>query len=79
MGSEWAMVQAEIYAREAGLDMPVIYDNGQFRVILKQPRHLYRRAWRLADRYEDELAQVNQCTKGFNETIRLAGSTFAAR
>ena len=52
-GSEWALVQAEIVARESGLYMPVALDNGQFRIVLKQPNLLYRRAWRLADMHEE--------------------------
>jgi hypothetical protein len=55
-GSEWALVQANILAREAGLYMPVKFEAGQFRIILKQPKHLYRAAWVLADRHEDALA-----------------------
>ncbi len=49
-GSEWALVQADIVAREVGVFMPVSFDDGQFRVVLKQPRGLYRSTWRLADR-----------------------------
>ena len=49
-GSEWALVQADIVAREAGVDMPVSYDGGTFRVVIRQPKGLYRRAWQLADR-----------------------------
>ncbi len=52
-GSEWALVQADILAREAGVFMPVYMKDGHFRVVMKQPRGLYRRAWQLADRYED--------------------------
>ena len=52
-GSEWALVQADLLAREAGLSMPVVLDQGTFRVIMKQPRGLYKRAWRLADEYDE--------------------------
>lgn len=52
-GSEWALVQADILAREAGLFMPVALDDGKFRVIMKQPRGLYRRAWQRADEYDE--------------------------
>lgn len=51
-GSEWALVQADILAREAGVFMPVYFEDGSFRVVIKQPRGLYKRAWQLADRYE---------------------------
>lgn len=53
-GSEWALVQADILAREAGLFMPVFFEGGIFRVIMKQPHGLYRRAWQLADKSCDE-------------------------
>jgi len=51
-GSEWALMQADMLAREAGVFMPVSYDGSTFRVIIKQPKGLYRRAIRLADQYE---------------------------
>ncbi len=51
-GSEWAFVQAELVAKEAGLEMPVSYDGEQFMIVMKQPQHLYQRAWKLADRHE---------------------------
>lgn len=53
-GCEWAIMQANILAREAGLTMPVSLIDGQFRVILKQPGHIYQRAWQLADKYDEE-------------------------
>ncbi len=43
-GSEWAMVQAAIVAREAGRSMPVIYEDGLLHIVVKQPEDLYRRA-----------------------------------
>ncbi len=48
-GSEWAIVQADLLAREAGVFMPVFLDEGKFRVVVKQPRDLHRKAWHLAD------------------------------
>ena len=70
-GSEWAFVQANILAREAELFMPVNYEAGQFRIILKQPKHLYRRAWMLADRHEDEMPYMSGGDRTLNERIRL--------
>jgi hypothetical protein len=67
-GSEWALVQADILAREAGLSMPVVLDAGTFRVIMKQPRGLYRRAWRLADEHEE--------AKLARQEKKLAGTAF---
>jgi hypothetical protein len=54
-GSEWALMQADIVAREAGVFMPVYLDDGAFRVVIKQPRNFYRRAWQLADQHYDEI------------------------
>jgi hypothetical protein len=71
-GSEWALVQANIIAREAGVFMPVSLNDGQFRVVLKQPRHLYKRAWELADRDEEEMRWVNSSERSLSETVVLA-------
>jgi hypothetical protein len=51
-GSEWALMQADVIAQEAGVFMPVSYSEGQFRVVKKQPPGLYKRAWQLADKYD---------------------------
>ncbi len=50
-GSEWALKQADILAREAGVFMPVTFDDGNFKVIMRQPRGIYKRAWQLSDRH----------------------------
>jgi len=55
-GCEWALVQADIVARESGVFMPVYLDNGTFKVVMRQPRGLYKRAWKLAD-LDDEKKQ----------------------
>ena len=57
-GSEWALVQAGLLAKEAGLDMPVSYDGQHFMIVMKQPRHIYKRAWKLAKLHEDEMANT---------------------
>jgi hypothetical protein len=72
VGSEWALVQAEIFAREAGVFMPVYYEEGQFRIIIKQPRNIYKRAWRLADIYHKEVESVK---RGETETAAVAHMT----
>jgi len=72
VGSEWALVQAEILAREAGVFMPVYYEEGQFRIIIKQPRNIYKRAWRLADLYHKEVESVK---RGSTEVIAVAHMT----
>jgi hypothetical protein len=71
-GSEWALVQANIVAREAGVFMPVSLHEGQIRVVIKQPRHLYKRAWELADRNEEEMRRVNSGIRPLSETVLLA-------
>jgi hypothetical protein len=72
LGTEWAMVQAELLAREEGVFMPIRYEEGQFRIILKQPRHLYRRAWKLADRYEEEMTRADQDGNNLSSGTELA-------
>lgn len=52
-GSEWALKQADVLAREAGVFMPVYLSDGSFRVVIRQPRGVYKRAWKLADRDEE--------------------------
>jgi hypothetical protein len=59
-GTEWAMVQADIAAREAGVYMPVVLDSGAFKVILKQPRRLYRNAWTLSDNFDSWMRLRNR-------------------
>ena len=75
-GSEWALVQANIIAREAGMSMPVSLDEGQFRVVIRQPRHLSKQAWELADRDEEEMRLVNSSKKSLTETVLLARNVF---
>jgi len=52
-GSEWSMIQAGLFAKERGLYMPITYDGTAFRVVMKQPRLLYQRAWKLADLHDN--------------------------
>jgi hypothetical protein len=47
-GSEWAIVQADIAAREAGVSMPVSIEEGQIHVVIKQPTGIYKRAQQAA-------------------------------
>jgi hypothetical protein len=53
-GSEWGIVQADIAAREAGSPVLVSLEDGQIRVIITQPRGLYKRA-QLAALYSDRM------------------------
>jgi len=52
VGSEWALMQADLLAREAGVFMPVHLGEDGFTVVMRQPPGLYRRAWRLADQHD---------------------------
>ena len=52
VGSEWALVQADLLAREAGVFMPVHLSEDGFRIVMRQPPGLYKRAWQLADKYD---------------------------
>ncbi len=73
-GSEWAIIQADLLAREAGVFMPVNYEKGKFRIIVKQPNHLYKRAWQLADRHEEAMEYVNTGRRTLSETVNLASN-----
>ncbi len=77
-GSEWALVQAGIFAREAGVFMPVYINEGQFRVVVKQPRGLYKRAWQLSEQYPlegwNDISRngADKPERSLQETVRLA-------
>ncbi len=73
-GSEWALVQAKILAREADSFMPVYLADGEFRVVIKQPRHLYRNAWKLADRHHDLSGGVLTAIKSHEPAPQRAGN-----
>lgn len=53
-GSEWALVQADLLAREAGVYMPVHLDENGLHVVIKQPKGLYRKAQQRAELYDQE-------------------------
>jgi hypothetical protein len=71
-GSEWALVQADLIARESGLFMPVSFEDGRFRVIIKQPRNLYKKAWQLADRHDEKMQAEDMVTNSLSRTVQLA-------
>ena len=48
-GSEWAIVQADIAAREAGVALPFSVEEGQIHVIVRQPQDLHKRAQQQAE------------------------------
>jgi hypothetical protein len=72
-GSEWALIQADLLAREAGVFMPVSLEQGQFRVVIRQPRDLYRRTWRLADKQEGRTPWRYKREGALADTVLLAG------
>jgi hypothetical protein len=72
-GSEWALMQAKLLAREAGVFMPVSLEQGQFRVVIKQPRNLYKRAWQLADKEEERVPWLISGEQTLTRTVQLAG------
>src|SRR5512139_711078 len=72
-GSEWALMQANLLAREAGVFMPVSLEQGQFRVVVKQPRGLYKRAWHLADAKEEQVPWLNSGELALSETVQRGG------
>ena len=61
----------EDQAREEGLFMPVNYEAGQFKIISKQPKHLYKSTWMLADRHEEEIACMSKGERTLNGRIQL--------
>lgn len=77
-GGEWALVQADILAREAGLFMPVSIEAGSFRLVIKQPRKLYKKAWQLADLHEEKTQSAYIITTALNETVQLASNAAPA-
>lgn len=72
-GSEWALMQANLLAREAGVFMPVSLEQGQFRVVIRQPRDLYKRAWELADEEETKVPWLNSGERALAETVQRVG------
>jgi hypothetical protein len=72
-GSEWALMQANLLAREAGVFMPVSLEQGQFRVVIRQPRGLYKRAWQLADAKEEKVPWLNSGERALAQTVQRAG------
>ncbi len=75
-GSEWAFVQASLISREFGLFMPVNYVEGNFRVVLKQPRGIYKRSRQLADKYESDFVYESYGEKELVSNMMLIRSTY---
>ena len=70
-GSEWGIVQADIAAREAGSPVLVSLEDGQIRVIITQPRGLYKRA-QLAALYSDRMLAEKNGEKAVPAYIAVA-------
>lgn len=58
-GSEWALVQARLAAREAGVIMPVYLEDGLFHVVLRPLAEGKKRAQPRETRCEDVHAVMN--------------------
>jgi len=54
-GSEWAIVQADMAAREAGMELPFSLEDGQIRVVVRQSPDLQKWARKQAELYNDRL------------------------
>ena len=54
-GSEWAIVQADIAAREAGVSLPFLLEEGQIRVIIRQSPDLHKWARQQAALYNERI------------------------
>ena len=54
-GSEWAIVQANIAAREAEMDLPFALEDGQITVTVRQSPDLHKWAKKQAALYNDRL------------------------
>jgi hypothetical protein len=78
-GSEWAIVQAEIVAREAGMVMPVQMQGGVFRVKLRQPGDLHQRAWKFASKHFEDLAIGASCDMRLIERVKMARSSYVTQ
>ena len=52
--------------------MPVHFEDGVFRVKLKQPGDLHQRAWKIADKHFEELAIGANCDRIFIERVKVA-------
>jgi hypothetical protein len=78
-GSEWAIIQAEIVAREAGMFMPVHMENGVFRIKLKQPGDLHQRAWKIADKHFEELAIAANCDTRLVKRVQVARNSHVTK
>ncbi len=68
-GTEWAIVQVDILAREAHVTLPVDFEEGAFRVIVRQPPDLSRQAWRLAERHDTMMERGNGTEKKAAEKV----------
>jgi len=77
-GVEWAMVQAEIVAKEAGMFMPVHMEGGVFLVKFKQPKNLHKRTWEVADHYE-ELAIGANCDMRLGDQVQVARGDYISQ
>lgn len=74
-GSEWASVQSSLIARELGLYMPVTLVEGNFRVVLKQPRGHFKRTQQLAEKHGAGVGHQNRSEKELAKNVSLIRRT----
>ncbi|MDA8099593.1 MAG: hypothetical protein M0042_08200 [Nitrospiraceae bacterium] len=73
-GSEWAIVQAGIIAKEMGGAMPVALDGeGAFRVVVKQQPDIYRKAWKQSEGRIELLTALDAERRAADEQARPVG------
>ena len=71
-GSEWAIVQADIAAREAGMTLPFSLEEGQIRVIVRQSPDLHKWARQQAAFYNDRITDVQSVKRAIPVGIEAA-------
>jgi hypothetical protein len=70
-GSEWAMVQMDMAARESGMELPFSLEDGQIRVVIRQSPDLHKWAKKQAALYNDRLmaAEIHQVNRPVTDPL----------
>jgi hypothetical protein len=70
-GSEWAMVQMDMAARETGMVLPFSLEDGQIRVVIRQSPDLHNWAKKQAALYNDRLidAEFHQLNRPIADPV----------
>jgi hypothetical protein len=56
--------------------MPVHYENGIFRVTIKQPKHLYKKAEQFADKHPEMMPAINIAERSLSERIAASRGVY---